>query len=150
MVEFVKKKDIIILKEQGLSNRAVSRETGADRETVSKYWEEYKRKLKGLEEPGADVKSIQESLLSKPKYNGGERVERVRRKYTEEVEKRLKEILKGEEKKERLFGENHKQKLTNKQIHAKLVDEGVDISGVTINIALAGLRKRAKEVFIRQ
>ena len=45
-------------------------------------------------------------------------------------------------------GTNHKQKLTNKQIHEKLIEEGFDISGVTINIALAEIRKRKKEVFI--
>ena len=150
MVEFMEKKNIIMLKEQGKSNRAVSRLTGHDRETVSKYWREYQQKLKGLEEPGADVKSIQDSLLSKPEYNGGKRVERGRRKYTEEVEKRLKEILKEEERKNRLFGENHKQKLTNKQIHQKIVDEGFEISGVRISMGLAEIRKKQKEVFIRQ
>jgi DNA-binding NarL/FixJ family response regulator len=41
MVDLMGKKDVIILKEQGLSNRAVSRELGLDRETVSKYWNEY-------------------------------------------------------------------------------------------------------------
>jgi len=166
MVKFVEKKEIIMLKEKGKSNREVSRQTGHDRETVSKYWDEYGRQLKRLEEPGADAKSIQESLLADPKYNGGKRVERGRRKYTEEVEEKLKKILSEEERKNRLtdwrglhmnyvhirhtFGEKHKQKLTNKQIHQKLLNEGCDISGITINIALAALRKRKKEVFIRQ
>jgi DNA-binding CsgD family transcriptional regulator len=40
MLEFMEKKDIIMLKEQGLSNREVSRRTGHDRKTVSKYWNE--------------------------------------------------------------------------------------------------------------
>jgi transposase len=150
MKDFMEKKKIIVLKEQGESNREVARQTGYDRKTVSKYWEEYQRKLKQLEKPGADVKSIQESLLKAPEYNRGKRVERGRRKYTEEVEKRVKEILKEEERKNRLFGEKHKQKLTNKQIYAKIVSEGFDISVCTINIALAGIRKRSKEVFIRQ
>jgi len=48
------------------------------------------------------------------------------------------------------LGAGHKQKLTNKQIHQKLVKAGYDISGVTINIALAEIRKRQKEVYIRQ
>jgi hypothetical protein len=100
-----------------------------------------------MEEPGADVKSIQESLLVKPEYNARNR---KRRKYTEDLEKRLKALLKEEAKKDRLFGLGHKQKLTNKQIHKKLVEEGYDISGVTINIALAAIRKRQKEVYIRQ
>jgi transposase len=147
MIEFLNKKDIIMLKEQGLSNREVARRTGHDRDTVSKYWNEYKSRLARLEEPGEDVKAIQESLLAEPKYNGETR---KRRKYTEEVEKRLKEILKEEERKDRLLGPGHKQQLTNKQIHQKLVSEGFDIGVVTINIELARIRKRQKEVFIRQ
>ena len=147
MTRFMDKKDIIMLKEQGLSNREVSRRTGRDRDTVSKYWNEYRQQLQRLEEPGADTKTIQESLLTAPKYNARNR---KRHKYTEEVEKRLKEILKEETKKDRLFGSGHKQKLTNKQIHQKLVDEGYEISGITISIALAEIRKRQREVFIRQ
>jgi transposase len=147
MIEFMDKKNIIMLKEQGLSNREVSKRTGHDRKTVSKYWEEYRRQLQRLDEPNADVKGIQEGLLAKPQYNTATR---RRHKYTEEVDERLKAILKEEERKTRLFGPGHKQKLNNKQIHQKLVDEGFDISGVTINIALAEIRKRQKEVFIRQ
>ena len=141
------KKEIIMLKEQGLSNREVARRSGRDRETVSKYWNEYRQQLQRLDDPEADVRLIQESLLIAPKYNAENR---KRRKYTEELDKRLKAILKEEERKTRLFGVGHKQKLTNKQIHEKLVNEGFDISGVTINIALADIRKRQKEVFIRQ
>ena len=147
MIQFMGKKDIIMFKEQGLSNREVARRTGHDRKTVSKYWEEYRQRLSSLDEAGSDVRAIQESLLSAPKYNAGTR---KRRKYTEELDKRLKEILKEEERKDRLFGPGHKQKLTNTQIHQKLVDEGFDISGVSINIALADIRKRQREVFIRQ
>ena len=147
MTRFMEKKDIIMLKEQGLSNREVSRRTGKDRDTVSKYWNEYRQRLKQLDEPGADVKAIQESLLVKPKYDTKNR---RRHKYTKELDERLKSILKDEARKDRLFGVGHKQKLTNKQIHQKLVDEGFDISGITINIALADIRKRQREVFIRQ
>jgi len=147
VVKFMDKKKIIMLKEQGLSNREVARQTGHDRDTVSKYWNEYRGQLCRLDEPGADVRAIQESLLAQPKYNGRNR---KRHKYTEEVDKRLKEILKEEERKDRLLGAGHKQGLTNKQIHEKLVSEGHGISGVTINIALADIRKRHREVFIRQ
>jgi len=147
MVQFMDKKNIIMLKEQGLSTREVSRQVGHDRKTVSKYWNEYRQQLQQLDKPNVDVKAIQEALLAEPAYNAGTR---SRRKYTEAVEERLKAILKEEERKTRLFGPGHKQKLTNKQIHQKLVDEGCDISGVTINIALAEMRKRQREVFIRQ
>ena len=147
MVKFMDKKDIIMLKEQGLSNREVARRTGRDRDTVSKYWHEYKRGLSELAKPGADVRAIQENLLAEPKYNA---TGRKRHKYTEELDKRLKAIMKEEERKDRLFGPGHKQKLTNRQIHQKLADEGFKISEVTINIALAEIRKRQREVFIRQ
>ena len=86
-------------------------------------------------------------MLAEPKYNAANR---KRTKYTDELDNRLKAILKEEERKARLFGPCHKQKLTNKQIHQKLVQEGFDISGVTINVALADIRKRQREVFIRQ
>ena len=147
MIKILNKVDIIRLKEQGESNREVSRQTGVDRRTVSKYWNKYCQKLRQLEKTGADIKELQEELLSEPKYNAQGR---GRRKYTEELDNRLKEILKEEEAKTRILGEGHKQKLTNKQIHAKLEAEGFDISAVTINIALAEIRKRGREVFIRQ
>lgn len=147
MVNFMDKKDIIMFKEQGLSNREVSRRTGTDRGVVAKYWNEYKGQLERLNEPDIDVRAIQENLLTEPKYNA---TNRKRHKYTEELDARLKEILKEERRKDRLFGESHKQKLTNKQIHEKLQSEGFKISGITINIALADIRKKQKEVFIRQ
>lgn len=147
MVNYMDKREIINLKTEGLSNREVARRTGYDRKTVSKYWNEYQQGLRRMNEQGADVREIQDSLLKTPKYNV---TNRPRRKYTEELDKRLKDILKEEERKDRLFGARHKQKLTNKQIHLKLLDEGFDISGITINIALADIRKRQKEVFIRQ
>lgn len=147
MVKYVDKAEIIRFKEAGMSNRKVAKQTGVDRKTVSKYWSEYKQQLQQLEEPGADVREIQDSLLKTPKYNA---TNRGRRKYTEKLDKRLKEILKEEEGKTRLFGSIHKQGLTNRQIHQKLVGEGFDISEATINIALAEIRKRGREVFIRQ
>jgi len=147
MVKFMKKKDVIMLKEQGLSNREVARRTELDRETVSKYWSEYKFKLSQIGKPGADNRALQEELLAEPKYDSSGR---GKRKYTEEIEDRLKEILAEERRKDSALGVGHKQKLTNKQIHQKLIGEGFDISGATININLARLRDRKKEVFIRQ
>lgn len=141
------KKSIIMFKEQGLSNREVARRTGHDRDTISKYWKEYQGRLDELVEPGADTKAIQASLLTQPKYNA---TTRKRHKYTDALDKRLKEILKEEEKKDRLLGPGHKQSLTNRQKHKKLVKEGFRISEASINMALAGIRKRQREVFIRQ
>jgi transposase len=147
MVEHMDKRKIIELKEEGLSNRAVARQTGIDRDTVSKYWNEYQRRLHELTQPGADTRAIQDSLFATPKRRGATR---TRTKYTAEVDERLKGILKEEERKSRILGPVHKQKLSNRQIHKKLVSEGFDISEGTINGALAKIRKRQKEVFIRQ
>ena len=50
MKNLLDKAAIIILKEQGLSNRGVARELGIDKKTVNKYWNEYKDNLKELNE----------------------------------------------------------------------------------------------------
>ncbi|MCL2388060.1 MAG: hypothetical protein FWC89_11010 [Defluviitaleaceae bacterium] len=79
------------------------------------YWEEYKRLKHELRSTDAktDEKAIQEKLLSRPNYKVKER---EKRKYTEEIETRLKEILKEEKRKDTLFGQGHKQNLTKKNI----------------------------------
>jgi transposase len=141
------KRRIIELKEEGHSNREVSRRTGYDRDTVSKYWNEYRRRLQSLGGIGADKRAIQDSLFETPKRISAPR---TRTKYTEEVDARVKEILREEERKTRTLGSTHKQKRTNRQIHEKLMDEGFDVSEATINLALARIRKRSKEVFVRQ
>ena len=143
------KAKVIMLKNEGLSNREVARRTGINRETVSRYWEQYKDKRLELmsKTQGLDERQVQEELLSAPKYKTGER---KKYKYTDEMEGRLKEILKAEKRKDTVLGQGHKQSLTNKQIYEILCDEGFDISQSTINNALSRLRARPKQVFIRQ
>jgi len=149
MVGMEDKAKVITLKNEGVSNREVARRTGLHRETVSKYWEEYKRLKHELRSKDAktDEKLIQEKLLSKPKYsvNG-----RKKRKYTDEIETRLKEILKSEKRKDTLLSQGNKEQMTNKQIFEMLQTEGFDIGQSTINVALSRLRTRPKRVFIRQ
>lgn len=147
MIKQMDKGRIIGMKEAGKSNREIARITGHDRKTISKIWNDYQLLSAQLKEPEADVKAIQSRMTEEPKYDS---TGRRRRKYTEELDTRLKEIVTEERKKNRLMGVGHKQKLTNKQIHKKLQDEGFDISAVTVNIALADIRKKQKEVFIRQ
>lgn len=115
MVGLEKKSEVIRLKHEGNSNREVARRTGLNRETVSKYWEEYKRHRYELTHKGdeTDEKQIQEELTKAPKYNAGER---KARKYTDEIETRLKEVLEAEKRKDVILGAGHKQKMTNKQI----------------------------------
>ena len=147
MIRGMDKGRIIGMKESGQSTRAVARATGHDRKTISRIWDEYQRLAAALEAPGADVKSIQAQMTEEPKYKSAGR---VKRKYTAELDARLREIESEERKKDRLMGAGHKQKLTNRQIHEKLKEEGYDISAITINIALADIRKKQKEVYIRQ
>ena len=147
MTTFMEKKDIIKLKEQGLSNREVARELGCDRGTVSKYWNEYQRLLAELSEPGVDIKEVQEAVFAAPKYNTSNR---KRYRYTPELDEQLKNILKEETRKDRILGLGHKQKRTNEQIHQALVSKGFSISRASVNMALAEIRSRQKEVFIRQ
>jgi transposase len=134
------------MKQSGLSGRAIARETGHDRATIRKIWNEYCEQVVRLNEPCADVRAIQLEMTTEKKYP---KRERARTKYTPELDKRLQEILASEGKKDRLLGE-HKQKLNNSQIHGIVVAEGFDISRSTIDIELARLRRRSKEVFIRQ
>lgn len=141
----MKKANVISLKQENLSNREAARRTGLNRETVSKYWEEYKRKSCELTQEGTDTRDVQEELLAKPKYNSAGRRPR---KYTPEVEERMLEILESEKQKGQLLGEGHKQKMTNKQIREVLAEDGHELS--TVNIQLAKLRNRQKQVFIRQ
>ena len=147
MMEFMDKKNILDLKQQGVSNREVARRLGIDRKTVAKYWNDYKLQMSELTQKGADIRSIQEELYKSPEYQS---TKRRKRKYTDEMDKCLRDILAEERRKDVALGVGHKQKLTNKQIHQKLIDEGFDISRATINVKLARIRNKKKEVFVRQ
>jgi len=147
MVKFMVKKDIIDLKQRGLSNRETARQLNVDRKTVARYWNEHKQLLSQLHTEGADTRAIQDELFKTPKYQS---TGRGNRKYTEEMDTRLRGILAEERKKDTILGLGHKQKLTNKQIYQKLIDGGFDISRATIDVKLARIRDRKKEVFIRQ
>lgn len=138
---------IIGMKQAGMSTRKIAKETGHDRKTIAKIWNEYVDLSAKLKEEGVDSRAVQSVMMEERKYKSSAR---TRRKYTEKLDTRLKEIVENEHVKNRLMGAAHKQKLTNLQIHQKLVDEGFDISRISINIALAGIRKKKKEVYIRQ
>jgi DNA-binding response OmpR family regulator len=75
---------------------------------------------------------------------------RHRTKYTDELDARLREIAEEERGKTRRLDAGHKQKLTNRQIFEKVRTEGFDIGEATVNVALAKIRAKLKEVYIRQ
>jgi hypothetical protein len=76
-----------------------------------RYGNDYQLLPAKLREKGADIKTIQEQMTQEPKYDS---TKRTKRKYTEELDVRLKEIVKEEQVKTRKMGASHKQKLTNK------------------------------------
>lgn len=143
----MQKAKVIALKQESLSNREVARRTGLNRETVAKYWNEYRQKSIELARGGVDSRAVQEELLAEPQYKP--RTGRPT-KYTKDVEERLLKIIEEEKRKDQLLGEGHKQRMTNKQIREVLANEGHELSQATINIKLGKLRNRQKQVFIRQ
>ncbi|MFA6662436.1 MAG: IS21 family transposase [Bacilli bacterium] len=143
----MEKARIITLKREGVSAREISRRTGISRDTIAKYWREFNDLNNKLKESPELKEEVQDEMLSKPK--SATRTRR-RHKFTPELEKRLHSILEEEKRKDRILGANHKQSLTNTQIRDKLVAEGFEISQPTINNALAEIRCRQKNVYIRQ
>lgn len=146
MKTIVDKMRIIGLKESGYSTRRIARELGCDRKTVTRYWEKYCAEKEKLSQPGNDIKELQEEMCGAPKYDADNR---KRRKLTDEIINRLKEMLLEEAEKDRKLG-IHKQQRTKKQLHEVLVSEGFDISLSTINAEINRIRKSHPECFIRQ
>ena len=147
MKDIMEKHTIINLKRNGDSNRAVERKTGINRKTVAKYWNEYVEQSKLLNDGLTDnISEIQEAIVAAPKYDSSTRGSR---KYTDQMDQTLDQILSEEERKDRLLGP-HKQKLTKLQIHQFLVEDGYDISYSTIAVKISEKLNKNKECFIRQ
>ena len=97
---------VIGMKQAGMSNRAIHKAKGYDRQRISQAWSDYNAALAQMKDPDADIKAVQEKMYSEPKYDSSKR---TRRKYTNEAEEALQEILKQEEAKTRALGPRHKQ-----------------------------------------
>jgi transposase len=146
MITLMDKYTIIKLKEKGQSNRQIARQLGINRKTVNKYWNAYREDLRQLISQETDSKEVQESIISKPRYDISTR---KAHKYTEEIDSALENILESEKEKLKLLGSN-KQQLTNVQIHKELLEQGFKIGKSTISTKIKEKRERAKECFIRQ
>lgn len=148
MKSIMQKHTIIELKLEKKSDREVNRITGTSRRIIAKYWKEYQLQTKQLENTTnkLEQKELQDKITTEPKYNS---TNRTRKKYTEEIEKRLIDILKEEVKKKHVLGPN-KQALTKRQIHEILKNEGYDISETLVSIEINKLRQIHSECFIRQ
>jgi len=144
----MKKHTIIELKLKEKSDREINRLTGISRRIISKYWKEYQSQQEQLTKTDDDleIKKLQEEITTKPKYDSRGR---PRSKFTDNVKKRLYEILEDEEKKKIVLGPN-KQALTKTQIHETLVKEGFCIGETTVRSEINKYRKEYQECFIRQ
>lgn len=146
VVNLMDKHAIIKLKQEGHSNRKVAKMLHIDRKTVSKYWNEYKEQLNLLGSKDTDFKVIQEEICSAPTYNSSGRKPR---KYTDEMDQLLDEILEDELEKCKLLGTN-KQNLTQIQIYEIFKQRGFDIGQSTIGNKIREKRNKTKECYIRQ
>ena len=140
---------IIKLKEAGKSNRAIASETGINRKTIARYWNEYQdelAKLSSCTDSETDIRDIQNQIVSGRRYNSSARRPT---KYTPDVDALLDQILKEEDEKNKILG-NHKQQLTHEQIHKRITDSGYDIGRTTLSAYIKQKRDKIKETFVRQ
>jgi transposase len=141
---------IITLKKKGISFRQIAKELEIDRKTVSKIWKTYQKAQLDLFERVEVVEkpddSLVETIVGDIKYDIQNR---GKRKMTEEVKKRILELLELEEAKDKLLGLSHKQKLTGVQIYETLKEENVDIGQTTVRNFLREIRQ-SRETYIRQ
>lgn len=144
----MQKYEIIDLKLKGWSNSKIHNEFGVSRDTVRRYWEEYKANLSLLlnKDPDLDTRHIIENIVSDPHYDTSNR---KARKYNLEIDTLLDKILIDEEIKNEKLG-NHKQKLTQVQIFEMIKAEGYDIGLTTIQKKINEKRNIHSEAFIKQ
>lgn len=148
MVTFMDKNQILELKLEGKSNRAVARDTGFDRKTVGKYWNEYlelQEKLVNETNP-KKINEIQSAITAAPKYDVSSRTSRL---ITTKFLSDLKEILDAESEKQKLLKTN-KQNLTKRQIHALMKKKGHSVGYSTMCEEIDKMRALNKECYIRQ
>ncbi|MGX7075998.1 helix-turn-helix domain-containing protein [Globicatella sanguinis] len=67
VINLMDKHTIIRLKLEGDSNREVAQKLGINRKTVAKYWNDYKKLQKNLDEGKVDARIVQEKIAQEPK-----------------------------------------------------------------------------------
>jgi transposase len=146
VIEKMEKNTIITLKLRGKSNRWIAKETGINRKTVARYWNEYQQ-LSAQLKPEGDNRELQEQIVSSPQYDVSSRKPA---KYTQQIDEAIDAILESEQEKAREIGDNNKQKLTNKQIHKMLTEQSHDIRLTVVTNHVKEKRHKLAEAFIRQ
>jgi len=138
--------DIISLKMKGFSNREVARQTGFDRKTVARHWNEYLDRVSRLDSC-EDIRDATEDIIAKPTYDASGRSPI---KYNDQIDRALDAILADEERKRQSLGKSNKQMKTCRQIHAQIRELGFDIGLTTITAKISEKRKVIREAFIAQ
>ena len=148
MITMKDKTEIIQLKQQGLSNREVSRRLGTHRKTVAKYWREHNQLVEQMEHETDDKKiiEIQNKITEAPKYDSSSRKAKV---LTEKFYEDLKAILDSEIEKEKLL-KTKKQNLTKLQIWSLMKQAGHKAGYSTVCAAIDEYRNLHKECYIKQ
>lgn len=141
------KHTIIKLKKEGYSNRQVAKLLSINRKTVGRYWNEYNEQLDLLVSNTADaITTIQENICAPPAYNSSNR---SWRKYTQELDTFIDQILENESEKCKLLG-TRKQQLSQLQIYELVKEQGFNIGCSTVTNKVREKRHQSNECFIRQ
>nr|WP_021169248.1 IS21 family transposase [Sporomusa ovata]EQB26434.1 transposase [Sporomusa ovata DSM 2662] len=149
MITLNQKQEIILnFYREGKSQRAIAKETGVDRKTVSKYINAYQQARQKLiqseDTTRIDQIDLITDLVEPPKYQVANR---EKRKLTEDMIDKIKYYLDENEVKKRNGQSKQQKKIID--IHQALLDEGFQISYPTVRNTVDALRKSGKEAFIR-
>lgn len=149
MITLIDKIHIIKLIEGGMSYRAVSRKTGVDRKTITRYYREHLSTVELLSNATNDdeIRTLQNRIIQKPEYS--ER-EPINRKWTKEMSALVDLHLDREQDRNQKFGPNHKQHITIVMMHELLLQAGHDIGLTTVRNHMFKKREKIKEVYVRQ
>ncbi len=149
MIKLIQKQDILIMfLRDGKSQRAIERETGISRKTISKYIKEYEQRkaqlLTANPEFLGDVKELIDSIVTSPKYDSSGR---KKRKLTDDVVGTIKAHLE-ENGRKRQTGQSKIQK-KKIDIYEALVSDGFDVSYSTVCNTIRRLENQAAEAYIK-
>lgn len=132
----------------GMSQRAIERETGISRKTIKKYIEEYEEHKSQLlatnPENLIDVRELTDSIVAAPKYKS---CGRKKSKVTEKLVDAIKEHLDENERKR----QNGQSKIQKKKIdiYESLIDAGYVVSYSTVCNTIRELTNKTAEAFIK-
>lgn len=149
MIKLIDKQKMIIKYfNEGLSRRKIEKELHIGRKTISRYLKEYEEKRNILIETktaGSDSSALIADIVEKPKYDSSGR---KKIKLTEAVISRIEFFLKENEDKKAL---NRSKQMKKKiDIYEALASEGYDIGYTTVCCAIADIKRREREAYIRQ